>query len=198
LTEIRVLYPASLGVTTSGLGLAACRRPASDFEQVMIPGIGLAGCPRNAVMGYGTARGEVRLGTLTIPETASLTVLAGPVQRGLLGLVAYVDGRHPFGVKLAFAGQVQSAPAPFGGTLSIRLPPVPNEFDAVVALIRLRLTLGSHDIKYYDRGVAYRPDGILVPDQCPRGGFRFRARLSFQDGSRTVANATVPCPRGRV
>lgn len=201
--ELRLLYPASLGVTTSGLGLAVCRRVATDFQTVLIHGRGLAGCPRNAVMGYGTARAEVRfVGAATYPEIGRITVLSGPVTDGQLGLVAYVDGHHPFGAKLAYAGRVLSAPAPFGGALAIRLPAIPEIHGiATVALVELQLAIGSDDITYHERvngkTIAYTPEGILLPDRCPRGGFRFSARLAFQDGSAARADAIAPCPAQR-
>lgn len=199
--ELTLLYPASLGVTTSGLGLAACRRPASDFESVFIDGYGLAGCSPNAVLGRGTVRAQVRIDGRAIPELGYITVLTGPVQRGRLGLVAYVDGWRPFGAKLAYGGEVLSAAAPFGGALWMRLPPIPNRFGAVVALVRLSLAIGSRDITYYrrqgGRRVAYSPGGVMLPDRCPRGGFRFSARLRFEDGTRATATTTVRCPRPR-
>ena len=70
LTEVRFAYPRSLGLVSSGLGLAACTRPASDFAQVLITAPGLGGCPPNAVMGVGTALALVRLNNgQTIPST---------------------------------------------------------------------------------------------------------------------------------
>jgi hypothetical protein len=200
-TDARLLYPESLGVVSSGLGLASCVRPASDFRQVSIPiGLGLAGCPPNAVMGYGTAVGQVRLADgEVIPEYTDVTLLAGPLEQGRLGLVVYIDGRHPFGAKLAYAGTVTGAPGPFGGALDVRLPSVPELAGfAVVALVDLRVTIGSHRIVYYDdvhgHAVPYHPDGIGLPDRCPRGGFPFRAELAFADGSRRVAATRVACP----
>lgn len=198
-TEIRLRFPASLGLATSGLGLAECRRSALEFEEVLIEGRGLAGCPGNAVMGYGSARAEVRIGTLAIPEYARITLLSGPVVDGLTGLVALVDGRRPFGGKLAYAGRLLPARAPFGGELSLAIPPVPNKLDAIVALLSLEFAIGSREIVYRERvrgrTVAYRPDGIMLPQRCPRGGFRFQLRLAFADGSDASAGAVARCPQ---
>lgn len=33
-----------------------------------------------------------------------------------------------------------------------------------------------------------------APRACPRGGFPFAVSVSFQDGERTSARTTVPCP----
>jgi hypothetical protein len=200
LTEVRFAYPRTLGLVSSGLGLATCTRPASDFAKVLIVAPRLGGCPPNAVMGYGTALALVRLTNgQEIWEHAVVTVLSGPIEHGRLGLVVYVDGQHPFGAKLAFQGEVGSAPAPYGGALTVRMPIVPGlEELATIALVELRITIGSHAIRYYEqrRGqlVAYRPEGVELPTRCPARGFQFRAQVSFADRSRRTARSTTPCP----
>jgi hypothetical protein len=200
LTAVRFAYSRNLGLVSSGLGLATCTRPASDFAQVLIVAPRLGGCPPNAVMGYGTALALVRLTNgQVIREYAVVTVLSGPIEHGRLGLVVYVDGQHPFGAKLAFRGEVGSAPAPYGGALTVRMPIVPGlEETATISLVELRITIGSHAIRYYERRrgrlVAYRPDGVELPARCPDGGFQFGAQVSFADHSRRSAKSTTPCP----
>lgn len=200
-TEVRFEYPADLGVVSSGLGIAACTRPASDFAQVLITAPRLGGCSPNAVMGYGTAQAIVRLlqSGQAIPEYATVTLLSGPLERGQLGLVVYIDGQRPFGATLAFKGSVGDAPAPYGGALSVRMPSVPGIADiATISLVDLHIVIASHAIRYYERRggrvVAYRPDGIALPASCPRGAFRFGAQVTFADGSRRSARSTTPCP----
>jgi hypothetical protein len=200
-TEVRVLYPKGLGLIASGLALASCARPPSDFEEVLVNVRGLGGCSPNAVLGFGTARAEVRLGDgQVIPETGTLTVLAGPIEQGAVGLVAIVRGEHPFGATLIYGGELAAASRRFGGALVFRVPPIPSIADlATVALVNLRLSIGTSAITYYRRPArrtgAYHPDGITLPSRCPRGGFRFRAQLAFQDGSRAAAGVAVRCPR---
>lgn len=202
LTHVTLSYPQELGLVSSGLGLASCTRPASDFAQVLISGPRLGGCPPNAVMGYGDAVAIVRLvdGGQVIREYATVTLLAGPIEDGQLGLVVYVEGQRPFGATLAFAGAVGDAPAPYGGALTVRMPVVPGLQDlATVSLVELRIVIGSRAIRYYERRhgrvVSYYPGGIDLPTRCPRGGFRFRAEVGFADGSRRSAATATPCPR---
>ncbi len=202
LTQVRLSYPQDLGVVSSGLGLASCTRPASDFVQVLISGPRLGGCPPNSVMGYGDALAIVRLADSgqVIPEYAAVTLLSGAIERGRLGLVVYVDGEHPFGAKLAFSGFVSDAPPPYGGTLTVRMPVIPGLEDvATVSLVELRIVIGSPAIRYYERRhgqvVAYYPGGVVLPASCPRGGFRFRAEVGFADGSRRSAGSVMRCPR---
>ncbi|MBS1868896.1 MAG: hypothetical protein JSS99_04475 [Actinobacteria bacterium] len=200
LTEVRFAYPSSLGIVSSGLGLATCTRPASDFVKVLIVAPPLGGCSPNAVMGTGTAIALVRLTTgQEIPEYATVTLLSGAYAQGRLGLVVYVDGQRPFGAKLAFAGDVRDAPRPYGGALAVRLPPAPSLVDlATISLAELHLVLGAHTIRYYERRrgrrVAYHPDGIALPPACPADGFRFRTWMRFADGTRRSATTVTACP----
>lgn len=196
LTRLTLQYPASLGITTSGLGVAGCRRPAADFRLVSIEGIGLAGCSPNAVMALGDARAAVRVGTYRFPATATVTLLSGLYGGDGLGLVAFVDGINPLGYKLAYRGLAGAAPAPFGGQLTMTLPMIPDlPEDASFALTRLRLSFGDPRIVYSDHGRRYRPGGIELPETCPRGGFRFRAQLAFADGRGARIAARARCPR---
>jgi len=200
LTEVRFAYSRSLGIVSSGLGLAACTRPAADFAKVLITAPGLGGCPPNAVMGKGTARALVRLTNgQVIHEYATVTLLSGALEQGRLGLVVYVDGQRPFGAKLAFAGDVRGARPPYGGQIVMRMPVIPGlEELATVSLVEMRISIGSPAIRYYERRggrlVAYRPEGIVLPARCPTGGFRFRAEVGFADGSRRSATSATPCP----
>jgi hypothetical protein len=152
-------------------------------------------------MGYGDALAIVRLadGSQVIREYATVTLLAGPIEHGRLGLVVYVDGQRPFGAELAFAGGVSDAPPPYGGALTVRMPGVPGLEDlATVSLVELRIVIGSHAIRYYERRhgrvVAYYPGGVELPAACPRGGFHFRAEVGFADGSRRSAGSVTACP----
>lgn len=197
--ETRLLYPAALGFATSGLGVESCRRPASDFVDVMIGGRGLSGCPPNSVLGRGSARAEVRLGDLVIPEAATVTMLSAPVRRGRQGLVVLAVGRTPFGAKLAYTGEVLPAAAPFGGAFSLKVPPgIPAVPEVTLALTEMQFTIGGDDIVYRERvggrTVAYRPEGIALPNRCPRGGFLFQAVMRFQNGKQLVTSTRAPCP----
>jgi len=200
LNEVRFAYPRSLGIVSSGLGLAICTRPETDFIKVLIAGPRLGGCSPNAVMALGTALALVELTNgQVIPEYATVTLMLGPLERGRQGLVVFVDGTRPFGAKLAFAGDVRDVRAPYGGELVVRMPAVPGLEDlATVSLVELRISIGSHAIRYYERRngrrVAYHPDGVQLPIACPARGFRFRVRIGFSDGSRQSATAVTPCP----
>jgi len=192
LTEINLLYPANLGITTSGLGLATCSAP-------VLEALGPEGCPADSRMGYGSALVEVPFGPEIIEETAHSETFMAPVQNGNLGLLFYAEGPAPILAQLVFPGTVQPAPAPYGGQLDTSLPLVPSVPGAPdVAIVRLRSTIGSLHLTYYRhiRGVnvPYHPTGIILPSTCPRHGFPFAAHFRFQNGEHANAHTTVPCP----
>jgi hypothetical protein len=204
-TEVRVLYPAGLGIVSSGLGLVSCAQPASAFQDVLTEGeSGLGGCSPNAVLGFGTVQGDVRLADgQVIPEYATLTLLSGAFERDGLGLVLFVIGQHPFGARLTYAGELRSAQGQYGGAIVFHVPPIPSIADlATVALTRLQLSIGSRAIVYYAhdrrRSGRYHPAGIALPASCPRRGLHFRVALAFADGGRAGAQATLRCPRSQI
>jgi hypothetical protein len=160
---------------------------------------GPPGCPSNSVMGYGTGLVEVPFGPEILQEITRTTTFMAPIQNGMIGLLFYVDGESPVSAQLVFPGLVLPAPIPFGGDLNASLPLVPSVPDAPdAALVKLSTTLGPSHITYYEyrkgQTIPYHPRGILLPRSCPRGGFRFAARFSFNDGTHASADTAVPCP----
>jgi hypothetical protein len=195
LTEITVSYPNNLGIALSGVGLATCT-PAILEEA------GPQGCPSDSLMGYGTALAEIPIGPEIIRETADVTLIRGPTQSGHIALLFYANGETPVSAQLVLPGLLLPAPAPFGGHININVPLIPSLPEAPdVAVTELRSTLGPRDLTYHERihghWLSYHPKGILLPNNCPQGGFPFAAELHFQNGSHTRAHTTVACPTGR-
>jgi hypothetical protein len=195
LTELGVLYPAELGIATSDLGLEEC-----SMEILRQDGVG--GCPPNSLMGRGSAEIDVPFLLGPVREPVSITLFSGPVQEGHLGLLFFANGEAPVIAKLPFAGVLLPAQGQFGGLLSAQIPlvlAVPE--GPAAAILSMRTTIGPRHLTYYrrirHRLVGFHPRGILLPSNCPRGGFPFTAHLSFQNGVHVEARTTVPCPRRR-
>ncbi len=191
-TEIDLLYPTELGVATSGLGFATCRRAVLEAD-------GPPGCPTNSRMGYGSAVVEVPFGPEIVREIARISLISGPVQHGHLGLLFYVNAESPVSAQLVFPGLVLPAQEPFGGDLHTNLPLVPTLPGIPdAAVVEFHTTLGPSHITYYEytrhKTIAYHPEGILLPHTCPRGGFPFAVHLTFQDAGSATAHTIVPCP----
>lgn len=195
LIQIDLRYPNYVGFGLSGLGLATCDAKTLETD-------GPAGCSTSAVMGHGQALTGIVLGTTMITEAAPITIVRAPNQEGHLGLLFFSEGTTPVNTRIVFPGVLLPAPAPFGGLVSIGIPLVPTLPGApYISVIHLTATLGPSGVTYYEQvgGVtlAYHPRGILLPPRCPRGGFPFSARFTFDDGSQANASTAVPCPARR-
>jgi hypothetical protein len=193
LIGVDLLYPANLGVGTSGLGLATC-------DAHILEVLGPEGCPSESQMGYGAALVEVPFGPVTLQETAITKVFMAHIREGHLGLIFYASGEVPVDAQIVFPGLVLPAPSPYGGDLATTIPLVPTLPGAPDAsVVRLSTTLGPAHLTYYERAhgkyISYHPKGIVLPRTCPRGGFKFAARFNFQDATHAAAKTSVPCPR---
>jgi hypothetical protein len=192
LGSIELLYPANIGLITSGLGLATCSSTTLEL-------LGPPGCPANALMGRGSALVEIPVGPAIITETGEITTWMGPPRDGRVRLLFYAEGRSPVLAELIFSGLIFDAPAPYGGRLATEIPEIPTLPGASdAAVVQMRATLGPKRLTYYERRhhrlVAYKPNGIVLPRSCPRGGFPFAAEFAFLDGSHASARTSVPCP----
>jgi hypothetical protein len=192
-TGLQLLLPAGLGIASSDLGLESCTPWKLEYE-------GLAGCPPNSLMGRGSATAEVPFGSAFVTEQAPITLFSGPLKDGHPQLLFFASGEFPVLANIIFAALVLPAKAPFGGLLNTTPPLVPSVPEGPdVALVRLVTTIGPSGITYHERvkgrTVSFHPRGILLPKICPRGGFAFAVRLSFQDATHASAGIAVPCPR---
>ncbi|HXA55224.1 MAG TPA: hypothetical protein VNV37_10180 [Solirubrobacteraceae bacterium] len=193
LTGVDLYYPANLGIGTSGLGLETCSVATLEAD-------GIAGCPSQSQMGYGTALVEIPFGPAVLRERTRTRIFMAQLQEGHLGLLFFAEGASPVAAQIVFHGLVLPAPSPFGGDLATSLPLVPTLPGAPnAAVVYLRSTIGPLHLIYYERlggrYRAYHPRGIVLPLTCPRGGFRFAASFAFEDGSHASAATSVPCPR---
>lgn len=195
LTHMNLRIPAGVNYTRTELGLAICQPEALQAR-------GLAGCPANSRLGYGSAVVEVPFGAGNGHEIPEIQAVAGPSPNGNLDVLFYANGLYPVYAQLAFSGEVLPDTGRFGSQINTTVPlvtSVPGGPD--VSIVSVHTTIGPTGLTYYKhvhgRLVAFRPRGVSVPERCPRGGFPFAAQFGFQDGSSTTAVTTVPCPRPR-
>jgi len=195
LTSLDLKMPAGMNYTTTTLGLAICQ-PAALLAR------GLAGCPPNSRLGFGSAYVEVPFGTGAGREIPEVQAVAGPSPNGNLTVLFYANGLSPVSAQLTFAGEVLPASGRFGSQLATIVPlvtSVPGGPD--VSIVRVTSTIGPSHLTYYKHAhgqlVPFHPRGVSVPERCPHGGFPFAADFSFQDGTSTSASTTVSCPPRR-
>jgi hypothetical protein len=191
-TKIALSYPANFGIVTSGLGLATC-------TAIVLEIIGPRGCPSQSLMGYGTATGDIQLGSEIIEESAITAIFMAPFQNGDIALQFFLNGETPISVERIFPGLLLPAPSPYGGDLTITVPLI-GTFDEGpdASLVTLQSTIGPLGITYYDHThhefVPYHPNGILLPRHCPKDGFPFKATLTYAEATNTTSRFAVACP----
>lgn len=192
-TDVDLHLPAGLGLATSTLGLANCD------PQALIAG-GIEGCPANARIGFGSAVVDVPAEGMPIEETGSITALVGPPNSEHLEVLFYAEGLTPVFAQLVFPGHVLEDDPPFSGRLDTSIPLIPTwPGGPDVAVTSMTSTIGPRGLTYYrhlsGKIVPFHPRGIAVPARCPRGGFPFRADITFMDGTQQTATSAVRCPR---
>ncbi len=175
---------------TSGLGLATCA--ASQLETQ-------GRCPPDSLVGYGDALVDLPFGSALVSETARITTWMAPVQDGDLAFLLYVEAPGPVYAERIFTARLLDANLPYGGQLATVIPVIetlPEGPDASV--VHMTATIGPMDITYYawfrGKRIPYHPNGLRLPETCPRGGFPFAANFTFLDGSHAHARTRVPCP----
>lgn len=184
-------YPSSIGLAPGGLGLAVC-------SPKTLAAFGPAHCPADARMGAGTALAEIPFGTRTLTESAHITILGTPEQDGHPAFVLAVEGGTPLLTRIVFPGLLLPTGTPAQEDIQLKVP----LFTALpggpyAAVTELDASIGSPHLIYHEqshgRRVSYKPQGVLLPDRCPRGGFLFTAKVTFLDGSHTAARGRVTC-----
>jgi hypothetical protein len=192
LTGIDLHIPAGMNYTRTTLGLALC-----SVQRLVAHG--LAGCPADSRLGFGSATVEVPFGTGAGHEIPEVQAVAGPSSNGNLTVLFYANGLFPVDAQLAFAGELLPDHGRFGSQLKTNVPivtSVPGGPD--VSIVDVSSTIGPAHLTYYrhvhGRKVAFHPRGVSVPERCPHGGFPFAATFTFQDSSSASASTTVPCP----
>jgi hypothetical protein len=193
MTSVDLHMPAGMNYTATTLGLATCQ--AKTLEEK-----GLAGCPANSRLGYGSAFVEVPFGTGSGHELPEIQAVMGPAKNGNMVVLFYANGQTPVYAQLVFEGVVLPDSGPFGSQLATTVPPIPSVPNGPdVSIVSVSATIGPKHLTYYKyvhgKRVPFHPIGIAIPERCPRGGFVFSADFGFQDGSTANASTRVPCPR---
>lgn len=192
LTKIDMRYPSTIGLAVSGLGLMGC-------SEATLEAFGPDACPADSRMGEGSALAEIPIGPDIVHETSPVAIVRAPEEDGHIGMLFYASGETPVDAQIAFPGLLVASSTSGDESIHINVPLVPSlPGGPDVAVIGLNATFGPRGLTYYEhvhgKLVAYRPEGILLPDRCPHGGFVFGATLAFLDGSHTRAHTVVPCP----
>jgi hypothetical protein len=192
LSSLSLHLPPGIDYVTTTLGLSICQ-PANLLAK------GLAGCSPNSRLGFGSALVEVPFGTGSGHEIPEIQALMGPPHDGNIVVLFYANGDEPVYAQIVFQGELVSGSETLGGSLDAAVPliaSVPN--GPPVSILSVQSTIGPSHLTYYTHShgktVAFHPQGVSLPQHCPRGGFQFSATFGFTDGTSTEAKSVVPCP----
>lgn len=191
LTGIDVLYPRTLGLDVSGLGITTC--PRATLEEYGPPA-----CPADSYMGEGSALAAFPIEGEILDETATVSVIRAQEAQGHIAMYFNVTAKAPVLAEFVLEAVLLPAPAPYE-RIHIEIPLIPTFPDAPdAAVVAINANLGPHNLTYYEhtRGklVPYKPQGILLPNKCPHLGFTFQADLTFANETAAVASTRIPCP----
>jgi len=191
-TELDLIYPSSLGLAVGELGLVSCL-------PIALERFGVEGCSPNALMGRGHAIAEVPVDGELNSETAEIAVVRAPEQQGHIAMYFYIEGHTPLATEIVDPGTLLPTAISSQETLQIKVPQLRLGPDGPwISLVQLDATIGPNGLTYQEHShghtVKYKPTGILLPNTCPHGGFRFTAEVTFITGIHTTTQTRVPCP----
>jgi hypothetical protein len=173
--------PAGLSIDLRGVEICAKARLQRS---------GAAGCPSGSIVGRGHALADVHAGSLTVPEEATVTVFRGPDRDGRRTFEIFGQGETPLYQSVISTAVLQPDSAPYGSKLTISVPAIPTlvyEPDASILSVSVTVGTAGHSSRT-------NAGSILMPRNCPAGGFPFAASFTFADGSTTSTSAAVGCP----
>jgi hypothetical protein len=195
LTLVDLSIPKGLNQNASELGLAICKPKALEA-------LGARGCPENSKVGFGKTDVEVEFGGERIRQTTKLDTFLGPPETAD-ELMFLSTAQAPIASRVVYFGKsLEDAEGPFAGTIETVAPLVATAPEApFLSTTSFESTLGplglTYERKIHGHTESFHPEGILLPKVCPRGGFRFKVKLGFADGSTASDRTSVPCPRAR-
>jgi hypothetical protein len=172
----------------AGLGLEIPSLRSCDPARLLAHGV--SGCPRQSEIGHGYATAAVLAGSLKLTERIALTVFTSALGNTGPTFAILARGYTPLDQRMVFTGTVLPDRPPYGEQLEVVLPPIPtlpHEPDA--SIVGLSLTMGTSE-----RPRQHDANTVVIPVDCPPGGFPFAAAFTYADGSSGNSIAAAPCP----
>ena len=191
ITHVDVYGPAGVTLKLEGTGTCLKER----LEQ-----LGAQGCPADSKAGFGGGEGVYELAHEIITEAYTLDFFLADNKPGHVSMLILLKGSTPVSIEVIFTATVITGPRPYGLGFSVEVPlikvlPEASDASAKTAF----LTLGAHNVAYYKKihgkRKLFHVQGIILPKECPRGGWPVASQFSFEDGSSVMAKRKIPCPK---
>jgi len=191
LIQLSISLPAGMGLGTTDLGEATCSIPILKND-------GPERCPHNSVMGKGYGVIDAQFGQEILREPVALTIVMAKALEEHTTLLFQAEGWTPTAAEETFVGQLLGSGPGYGARLVTDIPLVtPAPGAGYAALESMYTTFGPEHLTYYRRKrgvrVPYKPQGIVIPPVCPRGGYRFAVTFTFLGVAPETITAPVRC-----
>jgi hypothetical protein len=190
IVETTLMGPAGLKVDVHGVGIC---------DPAKLEAAGPSGCPKTSKAGFGGGVGEYEIAHELRTEPFTLNFFRGPDENGHLVVLAYVNAISPVSVQLVLKAQVVNEPKPYGLGFTFKVPIIETLPGASPASVeQIFITLGSPNVAYFEqvngRRTLVHVKGLIVPRKCPSGGFPYKTRIAFADGTANEIKGTIRCP----
>jgi hypothetical protein len=171
-----------LGLSMNIPRLRACPRARLQAH-------GARGCPAQALVGVGHAVAAVHAGAGVEREDARVWAFLGPPQGVNPTIELLGEGYTPLLERVVITGVARPDRPPYGEELVMSIPAIPSiPYEPNASTVSFTMTVGGSRFRRHS------PNTVLLPTTCPAGGFPFAADFTYEDGSTSTAQATVPCP----
>lgn len=189
-SKVVAYAPAGMKIDTHGAG--ACAAAALEAQ-------GPDACPANSRIGFGGGTGSLELAKEVIKEPYTLDLFLGPSEGRHLTVLAYVNAVSPVSFQIVVVAKEFHASKPYGPGFTFEIPPIPTLPEASDASLETAfVTVGDKNVAYFEtvhgRRKLVHVAGIVVPKVCPRGGFPYKALVSFADGGALTDQGVISCP----
>jgi len=177
LRKVVVYLPKGFGVELKGF--ATCSTATLEVK-------GAAGCPKNAIASpVGSALVSAPIGGEEIKEKATLQAFVAPNN----GLNFFSVGVTPIAAEVISPGHFEPASGQFSKKLVTEVPEVASVPGAPNASIdEVNVKVGAAIKK--GKKIIY---GATIPKKCPKGGFPWKAELTYENGETSVSTTKTPC-----
>jgi hypothetical protein len=171
-------FPAGMTLELPSLHTCARNRLLAD---------GPGACPARSHLGSGQALAEVLAGSQILTENLRMWALLGPPRNLQPTVEILVQGYTPFDERVLLTATPFTESPPYGEGLQIPIPAIPTlALEPSASIVSFTLTIGART----GRGTGR----VVIPSNCPTGGFPFAADFTYSDGSTGDAFARASCP----
>ncbi|HEX3434930.1 MAG TPA: hypothetical protein VHT25_12820 [Solirubrobacteraceae bacterium] len=192
-TKVTVYGPAGMLVDTRGAGTCTAT-PARLVD------VGPSACPASSRIGFGKGVVLAELASQLINGEFTLELFLAPSEHKKHVILIYVNAFTPSSEQQVLVAKEVRRPKPYGIGITFDVPITQSLPGASLGWEEhVSLTIGASHVAYYKTVHGARKlvhvRGIVLPKQCPRGGFPFESEIGFADSTATVAKTAIPCPR---